>query len=260
MAVTKPRKPLDIRPGRFEHSEMLTIPGFPAKYRLTVFVPPGYDADRLYYPVAYMFDGQNLFGDLGSYSGGWHVHELLEKRAAQGKSVPLIVGLHHGGSSRMSEFSPWRIGEHEGRGEAFLEWVIDVVMPRIHNEWRVLQGPGNTMLGGSSLGGLMALYGFFRFPEVFGRVMSMSPSIWVGEGAILRYAESLPLPDGAKVYIDAGGREAPTMSGGLAMTELLMAKGYEANRELMWRPDARGAHNEPTWRRRLPKAMRFLYG
>ncbi|MBC7545197.1 MAG: alpha/beta hydrolase [Candidatus Sericytochromatia bacterium] len=259
MPRTSTLTPLEIPTGRFVQAPSVALPGFTHHYPLTIYVPPGYDDDRQYYPVAYMLDGQNLFGDVGSYAGGWHVHEVLDKRAAQGKTVPLVVGIHNGGLSRMSDFSPWDIQHNKGRGEAFLTAVVDVILPLIQTEWRVLQGPQHTMLGGSSLGGLMALFGFFRFPEIFGRVLSMSPSVWVGDGEILRYAADLPHTDGARVYVDAGGREGRTMSGGLAMTALLTAKGYVDKQDMMWRPDARGAHNEPTWRRRLPKAMTYLY-
>jgi hypothetical protein len=42
------------------------------------------------------------------------------------------------------------------------------------------------------------------------------------------------------------------------MTAHLAGRGYDDDR-LMFRPDSRGAHNEASWRRRLPKALRFLY-
>jgi hypothetical protein len=43
-----------------------------------------------------------------------------------------------------------------------------------------------------------------------------------------------------------------------AMAAHLAGRDYDDDR-LMFRPDAKGAHNEASWRRRLPKALRFLY-
>ena len=40
--------------------------------------------------------------------------------------------------------------------------------------------------------------------------------------------------------------------------EHLTARGWDSDR-LMWRADARGTHSEAAWRRRLPKALRFMY-
>ena len=37
----------------------------------------------------------------------------------------------------------------------------------------------------------------------------------------------------------------------------ILEERLDASR-LMWRPDRRGKHREPDWKRRLPKALRFL--
>jgi len=42
------------------------------------------------------------------------------------------------------------------------------------------------------------------------------------------------------------------------MAQHLVARGYDADR-LMWRADPKGTHSEADWRRRLPKALRFMY-
>jgi predicted alpha/beta superfamily hydrolase len=232
----------------------------PARYPLTIYVPPGYDDGRGHVPVAYLFDGQNLFGDDGTYAGGWHLHEVLEARAAKGKTVPLVVGLHHGGASRLSEFTPWPIEGHPAWGDAYLTWVVGTVVPRINREWRVLQGPAHTAIGGSSLGGLMGLYGFLHHPEVFGRVMAMSPSVWVQDREMVRAFARLPLPAERRIYVDAGGREKPrTTIGCRELIEVLTARGCVQGEDLMWRFVAKEGHNERAWRRRLPKALRFLY-
>lgn len=238
------------------------VPGLHGRRGCTLYLPPAYFTDvRQHYPVAYMFDGQNLFGDEGTFSGGWHVHRLLDARAAEGKVVPIVVGIHHGGSHRMEDLSPWGIGKgHKGKADALLDWVVGPLRRFVAEDLRILPGPEHTLIGGSSLGGLAALYGGFRHPEVFGRVLAMSPSIWVHRGALLEMARGARLRHGARYYVDAGGREgAGMMRYAEMLSEILAQRGLVPGESLMWRPDQKGVHNERTWERRLPKAVRFLY-
>lgn len=250
------------RPGTLYHTRQYHIPGIHGTRGCTIYFPPDYFHNHhALYPVAYLFDGQNVFGDAGSFSGGWHVHQLLNERAAKGKVVPIVVGIHHGGHHRMEDLSPWGVGRgHRGHADAMLDWVVGSLRRFVAEDLRVLQGPEHTLVGGSSLGGLAALYAGFRHPDVFGRVLAMSPSIWVHRGAVLEHARTARLQRGARYYIDAGGREgAGMMQYAEHLAGILEARGLTAGEGLMWRPDKRGSHNERNWNRRLPKAIRFLY-
>ncbi|MDB5100067.1 MAG: uncharacterized protein JWM80_4488 [Cyanobacteria bacterium RYN_339] len=245
-------------PGRLHRTRAFEIPGLPGRYPLTLWLPPNYERETKRYPVAYMFDGQNLFGDAGSFSGGWHLHEALDERARKGKTVPIVVGIHHGGASRMEELSPWAIGRgSHGRGDALLAWITHGLAQMIREDVRVLEGPEHTMLGGSSLGGLMTVYGFSQHPQFFGSCLAMSPALWVKRAAIFQVAERAPVGRASRVYIDCGGREGHVFQLAEGMAHLFARKGVE---NVMWRPDKRGSHNERNWRRRLPKALRHLYG
>ena len=44
------------------------------------------------------------------------------------------------------------------------------------------------------------------------------------------------------------------------MAELLGRKGFVSGYHFEWFPDSRGSHSERDWRRRLPRALRYLYG
>jgi predicted alpha/beta superfamily hydrolase len=248
-----------VIPGRLHHSKAFEAPGVPGKRPLTVYLPPGYEHSRSRYPVAYFFDGQNLFGDAGSFSGGWHLHTALDELAAKGKQVPIVIGIHHGGATRGEELTPWGLSRGQNaHGDALLDWVTGPLQAMVAEEMRVLRGPEHTMIGGSSLGGLMALYAACRHPEAFGHCLAMSPSIWVQRGAILQVVRQTPLRPDARVYLDCGGRE-PGFRQAEALAATLGMKGLREGDRLMWRPDAKGVHNERHWRRRLPKALRFFY-
>jgi predicted alpha/beta superfamily hydrolase len=247
--------------GHLHHTRAYTVPGLHGTRACTVYLPPGYfEQTGRRYPVAYFFDGQNMFDDHTSFAGGWRLHHLLDERAAQGKPVPLVVAVHHGGPHRNEDLSPWGIGRgHRGRADALLDWMTGELARFVHEDLRVLPGPENTLVGGSSLGGLAAVYAFFKYPHVFGRVLAMSPSLWVHRHGILHLAAHQPVAAHSRIYLDAGGREM----GGACLRDaehlagLLHTRGLGG--QVMWRPDKRGVHNERNWRRRLPKALRFLY-
>lgn len=259
MATTTRQRRTAPTQGRLYTTTPFEVEGLPARYPLTIYLPPGYDSSTRTYPVAYLFDGQNLFGDEGSYSGGWHLHQVLDRRAATGQEVPIVIGMHHGGATRMQEFCPWALEDKPGLGDRYLDWVVGPLADWVKNEFRIRQGAGQTMIGGSSLGGLMSLYGFLRHRRTFGKVLAMSPSLWVQDGEMLRYAEGSLLPEIRRIYLDAGGREERTVTRCQAFVRHLESRGMVQGKDLNWRPAPKAEHSERAWRRRLPKAIDFLY-
>lgn len=256
------KRPPELLQGRLHRTKAFPVPGIKDPLPLTIYLPPGYDTTGTSYPVAYVFDGQNLFTDDGSFAGGWHLHHALNVRATMGKVIPIVVGIHHG-TQRQEELAPWPVEEgHKARGDALLDWVVGPLATMIDEDLRVLKGPEHTMIGGSSLGGLLAMYGFFRHNEVFGKGLFMSPSLWVDEGEIFHYVAKARCGGNPKLYLDCGEQEAEgiVIKHAEWMAELLDRKGFTEGYHFMWRPDPRGHHDERSWRRRLPRALRYLYG
>lgn len=226
---------------------------------VTVYVPSDHVADGSR-PALLLFDGQNVFDDTHSFAGGWFAHEAEAELPRDRTNVPLLVAIPHGGEGRVDELVPWKMEKGGGQLPAFMAWVIATVVPEVQRQHGTLPGPLGTVLGGSSLGGLAALWGHLHHPEVFGGALSISPSLWVAGRAIFRDAERFARPAVSRIYLDCGGREGggrmlPVVR---QMATLLRAKGY-ASGQLKFRPDARGHHNEKTWRRRLPGALRFMF-
>ena len=237
------------------------LPGAHPARRVRAFLPALYAPDRPR-PALWLFDGQNVLGDEGSYAGGWHAHEAVDRYAARKKTVaPVILAIDHGGDRRLDELTPYRLGDRGGGAEAFLTALVDVVLPAVRARVALRTEPEANVIGGSSLGGLAALYAHLTRPAVFGGAMAMSPSLFVGDGAIFSLAEATPVPWRTRVYLDAGGREAKGVIAAHAqrMHELLLRRGFPAD-HVLWRPDAKGTHAEKHWRRRLPKAIAFLFG
>lgn len=192
-------------------TEPVTIPGIEGERPLTIYLPPDYllNPVRLY-SVAYLFDGQNLY-DRAEWPVGWNLHHILDERAAAGREVPIVVGIHHG-FNRDEELCPWPAEKGQTpRGDALLDWLVNELHPQLAQQLRIDDRPEQRMVGGSSLGGLLALYAGFAHSDFFGKVMSMSPSLWVGQGAIYEYiaeAAFLHNLDYLRLYIDCGALEA----------------------------------------------------
>ena len=238
---------------------------------ILVYLPPSYEDNKDGYPVLYFHDGQNLFDEVTSFAGEWQVDETMEALAAEGIEA-IVVGIPNAGPDRIDEYSPFvdkRLGG--GRGDDYLDFVIGTVKPVIEADFRVKTGPKHTGLLGSSMGGYISLYGFFRHPETFGLAGLMSPSLWFARGAIFQFMDQSAKVRG-RIYMDAGTREINGQQGKLMnvvqsrryyasvrrMQRLLVKKGYRPRRDLLYIEEKWAHHEENAWARRLPRAIRFL--
>jgi predicted alpha/beta superfamily hydrolase len=223
-----------------------------------VFLPPRRGAAPL--PALYLFDGQNVFDDAPSFAGGWRLHEVVRGISARRHRLPALLGVEHGGAERMDELSPWPSPHGRGRADALLAWLAGDLVPRLGAELGLATTPDGVTLGGSSMGGLCALYAHFRHPATFGGVLAMSPSLWLAGERIFDFIASQPRPWASRIYLDAGAHEA---RGGMLrlaarMAGVLREKGYGPD-ALRFRADPKGKHQEADWRRRAPAALRFLF-
>lgn len=222
-------------------------------------------------PALVLFDGQNVFDDAGSYAGGWHAHEAVDRLAARGPIVaPVVIAVDHGGEQRIDELAPWSDGKRGGRLDAVLDLVVGKVLPAAHAKLPLRDGPMARVIGGSSMGGLAAAWAHLARPDVFYGALAMSPSLWFAHARIVEEVARLPVPARSRFYVDGGARE---MRGVLlatchALAGVLRQRGWvdgnakglaRAERTVWLRPDAKGTHAEHHWRRRLPQALRFLF-
>jgi trehalose-phosphatase len=246
------------RPGKIQTLGPLAVPGHTPRL-VRVYLPSTFTPEGPRFAL-YMFDGQNMFDDHPSFSGGWHLHEAVERMARGKRPAPVVIGIDHGGTKRIDELSPFEPGGATGGLDGLLDWIVDSLMPRLAAELPLIPGPVGAVVGGSSMGGLAALYAHFRKPRDFGGALAMSPSFWVGGGEILRWVRAQPTPELSRIYLDCGVREGRgTLLPQVAeMAAHLATRGYDSD-HLMFRADPRGAHSEGSWRRRLPRALRFFY-
>jgi len=232
------------------------IPGVAQHRFARVFLPPGKERGA---PVLLMFDGQNVFHDEPSFAGGWHLHKTVAKFAKQGKRAPAVLAIDHGNDKRIDELGPFANERSKGLLDPFLDFLVGTLLPRATNEFGLATGPEHTAAGGSSLGGLAALYAHFKRPEAFGGALAMSPSLWFGGHRFFDFVRATSKPWTSRIYLDGGAKEGRMVQHAQRFAEHLKNdKGYDKH-ALRFLVDKRGRHSEVDWRRRAPVALRFLY-
>ena len=225
---------------------------------ILVYVPPSYAESGRHYPVVYMHDGQNLFDATTSFAGEWNVDETLERIGAAGFEV-IVVAIPNMGAERSNEYTPFADPHRGGgRGDAYLDFLVHTLKPRVDRRFRTRHERTHTGIMGSSLGGLISLYAFFRHPGVFGCAGVMSPALWWANRAIFEVVSAAPQWSG-RVYLDIGTAEGRfQVRNARLMVRLLRRTADRPRRNLLYVEDKGAAHHEAAWSARFERAIRFL--
>jgi predicted alpha/beta superfamily hydrolase len=214
-----------------------------------------------------MQDGQNLFDPARSFAGvSWQMHQTAERLILAGVIEPIIiVGVDHAGADRIDEFTlrtEQRLSQGGG-AKRFGRMLVEEVQSFVGEKYRVLHGHDDTGIGGSSLGAHVSLILALLYPEVFGRLAVMSPSVWWAGRAILRDVQESQLLHPPRTWLDIGDREGSRPAQEVANTrdlrDAMIAKGWRPGRELAYL-EAEGAdHSEGAWARRVAPMLQFLF-
>jgi predicted alpha/beta superfamily hydrolase len=230
---------------------------------VVVYVPPGYDASDRRYPVLYMHDGQNLFDEATAFKHEWRVDETAQRLITAGHIEPIIVvGIYNTGDTRVDEYTPTASPDNGrgGKADAYGRMVVQELKPFIDRTYRTLPDTADTAMGGSSLGGLLTLYLGFRNARVFGKLAVLSPSVWWDDRVILRDVEALPRKTPQRLWLDAGTREgADVIPDARRLRDALVGKGWSIAQDLMYFEARGGAHDEPSWGKRVGPMLKFLF-
>ena len=231
-----------------------------------VYLPPTYlenTAARL--PVVYMHDGQNLFDPNAAFGGvTWGVAQTIDSAAGDGRfREAIVIGPENAGADRIAEYTPTADPSYGGgNGDAYLRMLIEELKPRVDNELRTLTGRENTVLVGSSLGGLISSYAGVRKADTFGFIGAMSPSVWWDNRVLLTIVATTGATRPIRVYVDSG--DSGNSNDGVNDTRDLAAAyrtlGYVDGTTLKHVVQPGATHTESAWASRLPGALEFLLG
>lgn len=220
-----------------------------------IYLPKSYATENRSYPVIYMHDAQNLFDPKTSFVGEWKVDDYLDGLT---ENESIVVGIEHGNEKRIDELTPY---PHEkyggGQGDAYLQFIIDVVKPKIENDYRVEKGSEHTTIMGASLGGLLSFYATIKHPDIFGNAGVFSPSFWINP-EMFELVKTTEIPSISKFYVMVGGKEGGSMVEDFnTMVELLRSKGLN-DTQLTSEIIEDGEHNEALWASQFPKAYQWF--
>lgn len=240
---------------------------------LRVWVPPGYDGTgAISYPVLYLNDGQNLFESTTAFAGEhWQVGETASRLIAENKIRPLVIVGIDNTKNRAAEYIPYKSRDPRilrPKGKSYPDFLQREIMPFIEDRYPVAGSPENTGLGGSSLGGLITLYTELAAPNVFGRLLIESPSLFVAERQIIEDARRFQTWP-SRVYLGMGTQEVGNVEkdakilGDLRELETILRQAdfdERSEKHLLKVRIVDGAtHRESAWAARLPEALEFLY-
>lgn len=286
LAHTQPTPRQHTIPGEL-HIEHFDSAVFPGSHTLRIWLPPGYtdpsNAQRKY-PVLYLFDGQNLFDDSSSpWPSNWQIGKSLTKLVIEHEVEPVIVvGIDSpvDGAERASELLPIpdTIGPYKfvPHGDRLPEFMSAEVMPRVEKEFRIRKGRASTAVGGSSYGGVAAIYLLMTMPDTIGLGLIESPSGSPGNGEIARWTKHLYIaPLRVSVGVgdieshrfrdmliqlgldpDANDRAFARISRAVAAN---LRESGGADSHVRFYEDPKGTHSEDAWARRFPAAIEFLF-
>lgn len=145
-----------------------------------------------------------------------------------------------------------------GGAREYLRLIKEEIKPRIDGAFKTLQDPRMTGLCGSSLGGLVSLYGGIIFPETFGLIGALSPSLWWNKRSIFNYFDKAKLMP-HKIYMDFGTSENENLSDINDFTDLLLSHDFKKNQNLKVIIQEGASHRELYWAQRFPETLKFLF-
>lgn len=222
--------------------------------KIWVYLPIDYVALKKKYTVIYMHDAQNLFDSKTSYNGEWNIDEKLDSLKAQ----VIVVGIEHGNDKRMDELTPFK-NEKYGGGQAdtYLEFIVKTLKPHIDKTYRTKASKKNTIIMGSSLGGLTSYYATIKYPKIFGKAAVFSPSFWFTKDIYNLTKESKKIT--SKIYFLCGDNESDDMVSDLNKMEYLLNSNRCYCLNLNEKKIVKGGqHNEKLWRDSFVDAILWL--
>jgi len=243
----------------------LTIPQLTGKKKRKgyIYLPSTYKYEpEMRYPVMYMFDGHNVFFDSdATYGKSWGMLEYMERSNKQ--MIIVAIECNHEGDGRLYEYSPFdfentTVGKVRSKGRTYMNWLTRELKPAIDARLRTLPDRENTIICGSSMGGLMALFGALAYNDVFQRAACLSPSLWVSPSKVVKMISRHNIQHDTCIYMDYGSEEiynhAANAEALITVSHLLLTKHVN----LAFRIVPGGTHCEACWEQQIPIFMDCL--
>jgi predicted alpha/beta superfamily hydrolase len=240
-------------------SEEFEIPQLNKTRRVWALLPHDYYASKASYPVLYLQDAQNLFNEKAKY-GNWEIDKKLAVMAEYNIGNIIIIAVEHAEKERIQEYNVGNTVLGNGQGKKYIRFLTDTLKPFIDENFRTKPEREFTGIGGSSMGGLVSIFSGIMYPEVYGKLMIFSPSLWVVPKIKLSFLD-MEEPQETRIYLYAGGDESATMIDHVHHFEkrLLKKEGFAEKMKIKTSINLEGKHNERYWSDEFPKAIEWLF-
>ena len=240
---------------------------------LHIYLPDDYTNGMDRYPVLYMFDGHNLFSDKdATYGKCWGLKEFLDGWDQR----LIVVGIEcgHEGDERLSEYLPYRTmtpakwAMFKPLGSTTMDWIVNEIKPMIDREYRTLPDREFTGIGGSSMGGIMALFAGVRYNHIFSKAACVSSAIGFCVRPMMKDIRNCSIHPNSRFYLSWGTREAYGLKD--STKEDRFSRTYKWNKRAADLLTGRGAHVklycqvegrhcEADWEKQNPIYMDYLW-
>ncbi len=227
--------------------EKLTSAFLKEERAITVYTPSGYSKEAEPCRLLVLFDGED-------YQTLISTPTILDNLVAQKQIPPTIAVFVHSQGTRFRDLR---------YSVSFADFMAKELIPWARTRYRIRAGAESVIVGGLSLGGLMAGYCGLRHSEVFGNILSQSGAFWHGspernrssspiseDGWLAQqFATSQRLP--LRFWLEVGRLEATSMvQNNRRIRDVLLAKGYS----VMY-SEFSGGHDYLSWRGSLANAL-----
>lgn len=240
-------------------SEEFEIPQLNKTRRIWALLPYDYENSKENYPVLYLQDAQNLFNEKAKY-GNWEIDKKLAVMSEYHIGKIIIIAIEHAEHDRIKEYNVGKTILGVGQGKKYIRFITDTLKPFIDKQFRTKPEREHTGIGGSSMGGLVSIFSGIMYPEVYGKLMIFSPSLWVVpkmDFTNIDFSE----PSDTKIYLYAGGDESVTMVQHVKKFKKSMIKNefVASKMKINLSINKQGTHSETYWSDEFPKAIEWLF-
>ncbi|MBC5841907.1 carbohydrate esterase [Flavobacterium sp. F-380] len=238
-------------------SDEFEIPQLNKTRKIWALLPHDYDSSSESYPVMYLQDAQNLFNEKAEY-GNWEIDKKLAVMSEYKIGKIIIIAIEHAKEDRIKEYNVGTTLLGKGQGKKYIKFLTETLKPFVDSNFRTKKEREFTGIGGSSMGALVSIFSGIRYPEIFGRLMIFSPSLWVGPKLKIKSHEEA---QDTKIYLYAGGDESETMIDQVQKFKNQMIEDrFVANRmKINLSINKLGKHTETFWSDEFPKAIEWLF-